>query len=500
MAELKVMVAATSGPDVRGPLLGVLLSEQPDPDEAALAMIDARAGNVIRATIERGDFRGQDGETAVLYPPEGGSIERIVLSGLGKPADAGEECVRRAVGNAVRQAEKLHVDAVGFVTAQVAAAAGIDESRSAYLLAETSVLAAWDYRDLKTAGDDEPGEVRSTTLYADGDAVGAVRTAADIGETVGRAANFARGLAIRPGNIATPTFLADAAKSLADRFGMNLTVLDRQAMQREGMKGLLAVAAGSEEEPRFIVLEYRGGAETQAPLVLIGKGVTFDSGGISIKPAAGMEEMKFDMSGAAGVLGAMQGIAELDLAINVVALVPSTENLLSGRAVKPGDVIGSHLGKTIEVVNTDAEGRLILCDALTYAERFDPDAVIDIATLTGACVVALGEHPAGLLSNHRPLVNGLLNAGQASGDRCWELPLWDDYQSQLDSNFADMANIGGKSAGAITAACFLSRFAKKYHWAHLDIAGIAWRSGKEKGATGRPVGLLVQYVLDRIAE
>jgi leucyl aminopeptidase len=245
-------------------------------------------------------------------------------------------------------------------------------------------------------------------------------------------------------------------------------------------------------------MEYRGGDKQQKPVVLVGKGVTFDSGGISLKPGAAMDEMKYDMCGAASVIGALSACAELQLPMNVVGLVPTTENLPDGQATKPGDIVTSMSGQTIEILNTDAEGRLILCDALTYAGNYDPDVVIDVATLTGACVIALGSHPAGLLGNHNPLINDLLNAGKTSGDRCWELPLWDDYQEQLDSNFADMANIGGREGGTITAACFLSRFTKKYRWAHLDIAGIAWKSGKEKGATGRPVPLLMQYVFDRM--
>jgi leucyl aminopeptidase len=263
------------------------------------------------------------------------------------------------------------------------------------------------------------------------------------------------------------------------------------------MGALLSVARGSRQPAKLIVMEYRGGAKNQKPIVLVGKGVTFDSGGISLKPGEAMDEMKYDMCGAASVIGTMSACAELQLGLNMVGIVPATENLPDGQATKPGDIVTSMSGQTIEILNTDAEGRLILCDALTYAGQFDPDVVIDVATLTGACIIALGHHPAGLLGNHNPLINDLLNAGKTSGDRCWELPLWDDYQEQLDSNFADMANIGGREAGTITAACFLSRFTRDYDWAHLDIAGVAWKSGKEKGATGRPVPLLTRYLLDR---
>ena len=278
---------------------------------------------------------------------------------------------------------------------------------------------------------------------------------------------------------------------------MTFKALDEARMKRLRMGSLLSVARGSREPPRLIVLEYRGAAKSVAPIALVGKGVTFDSGGISIKPGAAMDEMKFDMCGAASVIGAMEACATLGLPLNVVALAPATENLPDGNASKPGDIVTTMAGTTVEILNTDAEGRLILCDALTYAERYKPDVVVDVATLTGACVIALGHHASGLFSNHQPLADALLAAGEHAGDRAWQMPLWDEYAKQLESNFADVANIGGRDAGAVTAASFLARFAAKQHWAHLDIAGTAWRSGKEKGATGRPVGLLCQYLLDR---
>jgi leucyl aminopeptidase len=268
-------------------------------------------------------------------------------------------------------------------------------------------------------------------------------------------------------------------------------------MQRLGMGTLLAVAQGSHEPPKFIVLEHRGAAKDAKPVVLVGKGVTFDTGGISIKPAAEMDEMKYDMSGAGTVLGTLKAVGEMKLALNVVGLIPTTENMPGGHATRPGDIVKSLSGQTVEILNTDAEGRLILCDALTYAERYEPAAVIDIATLTGACVIALGHVASGLFSNDDRLAEELLKAADAAHDRAWRMPLWDDYQDQLKSNFADFANIGGRPAGSVTAACFLARFARKYKWAHLDIAGTAWRSGKEKGATARPVPLLIQFLLGR---
>jgi leucyl aminopeptidase len=270
-------------------------------------------------------------------------------------------------------------------------------------------------------------------------------------------------------------------------------------MEKLGMNTLLSVARGSHEPPKFIVLRHAGGAAGAKPVVLVGKGITFDSGGISLKPGPEMDEMKYDMCGAASVLGTLKAAAMMKLPLNVIGVIPSTENMPGGAATKPGDVITSMSGQSVEILNTDAEGRLILCDALTYVERFDPECVVDIATLTGACVIALGHVATGLLGNHDTLARDLLDAGHDSYDRAWQLPLWDDYQEQLKSNFADMANIGGRPAGTITAACFLARFTEKYNWAHLDIAGTAWRSGKEKGATGRPVPLLTHFLMDRAA-
>ncbi|HUF70408.1 MAG TPA: leucyl aminopeptidase [Longimicrobiales bacterium] len=501
MPDLQVVVSTTTA---AGPMLAVFLPENGSIAQAALEAVDDRVGGVIGATVQRGDFRGRDDDVAVLYPRDAdGPVQRVLVAGLGKPGDITEERVRRAVGRSVRQAEKLHVDAIGFVTAQIAAVTGITEARLAHVIAEAAVMAAWDYRELRTAPDADAGVVTSITLFAGEPAAGTVRASAEAGGIVGRAANFARDLAIRPGNVATPSYLAEAATTLADRFGMNLTVLDRQAIQTEGMHALLAVAAGSEEEPRFIVLEYHGGPTDQAPLVLIGKGVTFDSGGISIKPADRMEDMKFDMSGAAGALGAMQGIAELGLRVNVVALVPSTENLLSGKAVKPGDVIGSHLGKSIEVINTDAEGRLILVDALSYARRFEPAAILDAATLTGAVVIGLGHHAIGLMGNDDDLIDEVRNAGAVAGERCWPLPLWTEYRKQLDSVVADIRNTGGRPAGSITAGWFLREFAGDGPWAHLDIAGTAYSDEPapylRKGPTGVPTRLFIEWVRSRSA-
>jgi leucyl aminopeptidase len=317
-------------------------------------------------------------------------------------------------------------------------------------------------------------------------------------------ASTARGMALTkelgnlPGNICTPTFLAAKALALGKAHkSIKTTVLDEKAMQKLGMGSFLSVTRGSEQPAKLITMEYYGAAKTQKPIVLVGKGITFDSGGISLKPGAEMDEMKYDMCGAASVLGTLQAIAEMGLKLNVVGVIPTCENLPSGRATKPGDIVTSMSGQTIEILNTDAEGRLILCDALTYSKKFNPDTVIDIATLTGACVIALGHVASGMFANEDKLAQELVAASEQSHDRIWQLPLWEDYQPLLDSNFADMQNIGGRAGGTITAACFLARFTKEYRWAHLDIAGTAWLSGKNKGATGRPVPLLTQYLINR---
>ena len=308
---------------------------------------------------------------------------------------------------------------------------------------------------------------------------------------------MAKDLGNLPGNICTPTYLGKQAKQLAKDYGFKVEVLDRAQIEELGMGAFLGVAQGSDEPMRLIVLQHKKGKKDQKPVALVGKGITFDSGGISLKGGSEMDEMKYDMCGAASVLGTFKTIGELDLPINAVGIIPTCDNMPSGKALKPGDIVTSMSGQTIEVLNTDAEGRLVLCDALTYAEKFDPSTVVDVATLTGACVVALGQHASAVYSNKDAIAAELIAAGVAAHDRAWHMPLWEDYQQQLDSNFADMANIGGRAAGSITAACFLSRFAKKYDWAHLDIAGTAWKSGKDKGGTGRPVPLLSTFLIKR---
>ena len=317
------------------------------------------------------------------------------------------------------------------------------------------------------------------------------------GEAISNGANLTKDLGNLPPNICTPTYLANQAKKLAKEFNMQVKILDKKQIEKLKMGSFLSVSQGSREAPKFIILEHKKGPKNKNPIVLVGKGITFDAGGISLKPGPAMDEMKYDMCGAATALGVMKMAGLLKLPINLVCVIPACENLPDGAALKPGDIVKSMSGQTIEILNTDAEGRLVLCDALTYSERYNPDTVIDIATLTGACVIALGHHASAVFSNHEPLAKEILDAGDEALDLAWQMPLWDEYQPLLNSNFADMANIGGRAAGSITAACFLSRYAKKYNWAHLDIAGTAWISGAQKSATGRPVNLLSHFLIKR---
>jgi leucyl aminopeptidase len=346
---------------------------------------------------------------------------------------------------------------------------------------------------------DKPGKLHKVSFgLLEGKPSVALKTVVAQTAAIAHGVDLAKELGDLPGNICTPTYLAARALALGKAHkSVKTTVLEEKDMKKLGMGSLLSVSRGSDQPAKLITLEYHGADKKQKPVLLVGKGITFDSGGISLKPGAEMDEMKYDMCGAASVLGTIQAIAEMGLKLNVVGIIPASENLPNGSATKPGDIVTSMSGQTIEILNTDAEGRLVLCDALTYGAKFKPDAVIDIATLTGACVIALGHVVSGLLSNRDELAKELIAAGEQAHDRAWQLPLFEDYQAQLDSNFADMQNIGGRAGGTITAACFLSRFTKEYNWAHLDIAGTAWKSGKEKGATGRPVPLLTQFLINR---
>ena len=507
MKRFGIEVIQATAAEQATPLLVLPLFEGDREPVGSAAEVDARMGGELARVLSRGDFKGKRDEALILYPRAGElGAERVLLVGLGKEVDAKAESVRRALGTSVRQAERLGVAALAVsldVLDRVADRLGAESAAQA--ATEGAVLAAWEYREFKTTQQEDAPRtpVASLTLLARGGAEAeAFARGSRYGEVVARAENLARELAATPGNVATPSHLAATAERIAAEHGLVVTVLDREAMRREGMGALLAVAQGSDEEPRFIVLEYRGAEGGDGPLVLVGKGITFDTGGISIKPAAGMEDMKFDMSGAAAVLGAMQAIAELGLPAHVVALIPSTENMPSGRSLKPGDIVRSHAGKTIEVVNTDAEGRLILADALSYAQRYKPRAIVDAATLTGACVIALGHEAIGLMGNDDALIEEVRAAGERTGERCWPLPLWDEYRRQIDSDYADLKNSGGRPAGTITAGWFLKEFVGDVPWAHLDIAGTAYgdnpRPYHRKGSTGVPTRLFVDWVRARV--
>ncbi len=466
---------------------------------AALA-IDKQSGGYLSDLLKRGDFESKLGQILLLHKVPKTLAERVLLVGCGREADFSDAQYRKIIGKAIAALKNTAAtDAVLYLTELQIKERDI---RWKVRQAVEGVRAGlYRFDQLKSEKKSKHLALRKITLSVTGAReISKAEQGLREGLAIAEGMDLAKNLGNLPGNICTPSYLATQAKALQKNTRkLKVTVLDKASMERLGMGALLAVARGSHEPPKFITLEYHGGKKGEKPVVLVGKGVTFDAGGISIKPAAAMDEMKYDMSGAASVLGTLSACLHLQLPLNVVGVIPSTENLPGGSAIKPGDIVTSLSGQTIEILNTDAEGRLILADALTYSERYKPDVVIDIATLTGACVVALGKHACGLLGTHRPLIQALLKAGETSGDRAWELPLWDDYQSQLKSNFADMANIGGRDGGTITAACFLARFTKKFHWAHLDIAGTAWHSGDQKGSTGRPVPLLTQYLIDRCA-
>ena len=451
--------------------------------------------------LSDGDFSGKSGETALLYTNGTLPTPRLLLAGLGDESSFTLEKLRRAAATAARRARKLKVPEIAFMPR---APEDVGAERMARAVAEGAALSLYRFTRYKTDGadsDNEDEEAPSNmdlVLESAGDE-DAARRGADVGTKLAAATSLARDLANEPSNTATPEYLAERAMEISTRYGMGATVLDRSGIEAEGLTGLATVGRSASNEPRFIVLEHRKGGDA-APIVLIGKAVTFDSGGISIKPSAGMEEMKFDMSGGAAVIGAMEAVGALDLPLNVIALVPATENLPGGNAFKPGDVLRMRSGKTVEILSTDAEGRLILADALTYAARYEPAAVIDCATLTGACLVALGHHAAGLMGNDEDLIAEVQAAGETVGERAWPLPLFDEYTEQIKGATADIKNSGGRFGGALTAGAFLKEFAE-YPWAHLDIAGTAYSNKggaySTKGASGVPARLLLEFLLNR---
>jgi leucyl aminopeptidase len=461
-------------------------------------IIDKVSNGYISNLVRRGEIEGDIGNTLLLHNVENTLCDRILLVGCGKEKDVDVKAFYSINCNMVKRLESSGATEIASYLTEISVKRK-DISWKIRHSIEAIDECLYKFNQLKSKKEEARRPLRKFIFSVNGRGQLMLgEQAVRQGMAVSAGIHLAKDLGNLPGNICTPDYLAKQAIKLATQHKkLKTSVLEESDMEKLGMGSLLSVSRGSREPAKMIIMEYMAADKKQAPIIFVGKGVTFDSGGISLKPGAAMDEMKYDMCGAASVIGAISACADLQLPMNIVGIIPSVENMPDGIASRPGDVVTSMSGQTIEILNTDAEGRLILCDALTYAEKYDPDVVIDIATLTGACVVALGAHPAGLLSNHNPLANDLLSAGQTSGDRCWQLPLWEDYEEQLKSNFADFANIGGKGAGTITAACFLSQFTKKYHWAHLDIAGVAWKSGDNKGATGRPVGLLTQYVLDR---
>ena len=442
---------------------------------------------LIASALSEGDLALKKGRSLFLYRPEGIVARRLVITVAG---DASAKGFKAALADGLAALKSSGARTLGIA---MASAAAMTDAH-----AEAAVLAAADATYLYTHSKPSatPGWVpKSVTLYVAKNDARAVQQGIRRGNAIAAGVKLAREFGNRPGNHCTPTWLGQQAKKLGKELDLDVQVLDRKEIEKLGMGSFLAVAQGSAEPPRFIVARYEGAGKAQAPVVLVGKGITFDTGGISIKPAAEMDEMKFDMGGAASVLGTLAAIATLKPKLNLVCIVPTCENMPGGRAIKPGDVVTSMSGQTIEILNTDAEGRLILCDALTYAERFRPSVVVDVATLTGACVIALGHHHSGLFTADDAIALRMQAASAAALDPCWRMPLDEEYDEALKSNFADMGNVGGRPGGAITAAMFLRRFTGKYPWAHLDIAGTAWRSGAKKGATGRPVGLLTHFVL-----
>jgi len=473
--------------------VGVFESRRLSP---AANLLDRAAHGQISEFLRSGDMDGKVGSTRMLYRVRGVAAERVMLVGLGQEKEFGEKQYRESVRAALNAIHNTGARDACLYLAELQVPERDAEWKARQLvLAATEVAYRFD-RMKSTKAEARPLAHVTLAVASKRDA-GALDRGTREGLAIGAGMALARDLGNLPPNVCTPAYLAEAAVKLGREWKLAVEVLDKKSMDKLGMGSLLSVSKGSHQPPKFVILRYSGAGKKDRPVVLVGKGITFDTGGISLKPSAEMDEMKYDMCGAASVLGTLRAVADLGLKLNVIGLVPACENMPGGAASRPGDIVTSMSGQTIEILNTDAEGRLILADALTYAERFDPQAVVDIATLTGACVIALGHVCSGLFSNKDGLARELHAAGAESWDRVWQLPLWEDYQEQLKSNFADFANIGGRAAGSVTAACFLSRFARKYDWAHLDIAGTAWKSGKEKGATGRPVPLLTTFLMKR---
>ena len=466
---------------------------------AVAEQLDEISGGYISNLLRRGDLEGKSGQMLLLHQVPNILSERVLLVGCGKERELDERQYRQIISKTINTLNETgSMEAVCFLSELHVK--GRDTYWKVRQAVEATKQCLYTFNCLKTRKQEPRRPLRKMVFNVP------TRRELPIGErainhglAIAEGINTCKNVANMPPNICNPAYLAEQAQILANDYdNISVDIVGEDKMQELGMGSYLAVGRGSVNESMMSIIKYNGASDDSNPIVLVGKGLTFDTGGISLKPGAAMDEMKYDMGGAAGVLGTMHTLAELQLPINVIGVLAGCENMPGGNAYRPGDVLTTMSGQTVEVLNTDAEGRLVLCDALTYVERFEPEAVIDVATLTGACVVALGKHASGLLSTHNPLAHELLNASEQSGDRAWRLPLWDEYHQQLESPFADFTNLGGRDAGTITAACLLSKFTKKYHWAHLDIAGTSWLSGgKNKGATGRPVSMLSQYLLNR---
>jgi len=492
-------IVKTGNPEKQRTACLVIAVSQPRKLSRAGELIDKASDGFLSKIIRRGDMDGRAGQSLLLHNVAGTLADRILLIGCGKDRTMDEKSFNTAIQTMSGALENSGASEAHVYLTDVA----VKGRNTAWKVRQTVLQmnhCRYHFDQLKSIKPDKRKILRKLkmNLPSRRDLASAEVSIAQ-GIAISAGMSMARDLGNLPGNICTPSYIARQAKQLArGQKNLKVDVLEEADMRELKMGSLLSVSAGSRQAAKLITLEYSGGKSKDAPVVLVGKGVTFDTGGISLKPGAAMDEMKFDMCGAASVIGSINAVMMMNLPINVVGIIPTTENMPDGLATKPGDIVTSMSGQTIEILNTDAEGRLILCDALTYAEKYKPRCVIDIATLTGACIVALGKVPSAVLGNHQALIKDLIQSGKQIEDKLWELPLWDEYQEQLNSNFADIANIGGKDAGTITAACFLSRFTKKYKWAHLDIAGTAWKSGDAKGATGRPVPLLCQFIINQI--
>jgi leucyl aminopeptidase len=474
-------------------IVGVYQDQQLSPSATAL---NNSTHGLINNIVSRGDLSGKNGETVLINAVPNSKIERILLVGLGENKPLSGKNYKKALLAAVNSLKKPQIKSVVCCLAECEVTDRDWQWKSRHII-EVFNDAAYQFTHTKSDKETE-SKIQKIAIAAPETERALAHSGLLQGQAIAEGMDLTKHLGDLPGNLCTPAFLAEQAVELGKKYSsLSVKILEESDMAALGMGALLSVSRGSRQPAKFIILDYQCGEKNDRPIVLIGKGLTFDAGGISLKQAPGMDEMKYDMCGGAAVLGTLLAAAQMQLPLNIIGLIPSSENMPDGDANKPGDILTSMAGKTIEVLNTDAEGRLLLCDTLTYAERYNPEVVIDLATLTGACLVALGRVASGLLGNDDALCDELTAAGETANDSVWRLPLWEEYQEQLKSNFADMANVGGKDAGTITAACFLSRFAEKFRWAHLDIAGTAWRTGPTKGATGRPVSLLSQYLINR---